>query len=260
MGQEILKVVKIGGNIIDDAQALQSFLHQFSMLPGKKILIHGGGKLATQISKTMGVEVKMWEGRRITDGQTLDIITMVYAGKINKNIIASLQKFKCNSVGFTGADGNSVVSIKRPVKEIDYGFAGDVVQVNTLILEVLLENNVVPVFSAITHDAKGQLLNTNADTMAAEIASAFTNKYEVELYYCFEKAGVLRDIEDESSIIESVDTKSYKELKEEGVIADGMLPKLKNCFYAIDNSVKKVCLGKTEMLFDEDASFTTITS
>ncbi|SDB56251.1 N-acetylglutamate kinase [Flavobacteriaceae bacterium MAR_2010_188] len=258
MTKEILKVVKIGGSIIDDETSLFQFLENFSTLKGKKILVHGGGKLATQLSNKMGVEVKMVEGRRITDAETLDIITMVYAGKINKNIIANLQRFNCNSVGFTGADGNSVVSKKRLVKEIDFGFAGDVEKVNIDVLEILINNKTVPVFCAITHDNQGQLLNTNADTMAAEIAIAFAKIYNVELFYCFEKAGVLMDVADESSIIETIDTSSYSEMKNAGVIADGMLPKLKNCFYAIENKVEKVCLGKTEMLFENYSKFTTI--
>ena len=201
---ETLKVVKIGGNIIDDADALGNFLEGFAKVQGPKILVHGGGKLATKLAKQMGVEVKMTNGRRITDADTLDIITMVYAGKINKNVVANLQAQKCNAVGFSGADGNSIVSVKRPVKDIDFGFVGDVQKVNTEVLEVLLENNITPVFCAISHNENGLLLNTNADTIASEIAIGFANKYKTELYYCFEKNGVLESIEDDNSVIENI--------------------------------------------------------
>ncbi|MDW5287437.1 acetylglutamate kinase [Formosa sp. PL04] len=253
-----LKVVKIGGNIIDYDTTLAVFLKQFATLEGPKILVHGGGKLATKMAKSMNIEVQMVDGRRITDADTLDIITMVYGGKINKNIIAQLQANNCNSVGFTGADGNTIVSEKRPVKTIDYGFVGDVTQVNTKVPKVLLENNITPVFCAITHDENGQLLNTNADTVTSELAIAFADLYQVELYYCFEKDGVLLDIDNPNSVIEHINTENYATLKAEGVITDGMLPKLDNCFYAISNHVFKVCLGKPEMLFNQKTKHTTI--
>lgn len=256
---QTLKVVKIGGNIIDDEKALQVFLQQFAQLKGPKLLVHGGGKLATQLSNSMNVEVKMVEGRRITDAQTLDIITMVYGGKINKNIIAQLQAQSCNAVGFTGADGNSILSIKRPVKTTDYGFVGDVVKVNTEVSSLLLKNNITPVFCAITHDQKGQLLNTNADTITSELAIAFSEEFVVELYYCFEKSGVLENVTDETSVIQNINYRSYETLLEKGIIADGMLPKMKNCFHALNGNVSKVCVGKTNMLFETDALFTTLT-
>lgn len=254
-----LKVIKIGGNIIDNDAALNAFLRDFSKIESPKILIHGGGKLATKLANQMGVEVKMIDGRRITDHDTLDIITMVYAGKINKDIVAKLQANHCNAVGFSGADGNAIVSIKRPVKSIDYGFVGDVVKVNTETLEVLLNNQVTPVFCAITHDDNGQLLNTNADTIASELAIGFANLYQTELYYCFEKNGVLKDVNDDDSVIQHIDSNNYQSLIEDKVIADGMLPKLNNCFHAIHKQVRKVCIGKPEMLFDKNAKFTTIT-
>ena len=254
-----LKVIKIGGNIIDNEGALNAFLKDFATIESPKILVHGGGKLATKLANQMGVEVKMTEGRRITDQDTLDIITMVYAGKINKDIVAKLQAYKCNAIGFSGADGNAIVSIKRPVKTIDYGFVGDVIKVNTETLEVLLNNKVTPVFCAITHDENGQLLNTNADTIASELAVGFANLYDTELYYCFEKNGVLQDINDDISVIQHIDTNNYQDLINNNIIADGMLPKLTNCFSAIRRHVKKVCIGKPEMLFDENAKFTTIT-
>ena len=253
-----LKVVKIGGNIIDDESALSSFLEAFATIQGPKILVHGGGKLATKMAKSMNIEVQMVDGRRITDADTLDIITMVYGGKINKNIIAQLQANNCNSVGFTGADGNVIVSEKRPIKTIDYGFVGDVKQVNTKVPKVLLENNITPVFCAITHDENGQLLNTNADTVTSELAIAFAKLYQVELYYCFEKDGVLLDVNDANSVIEDINTTNYATLKADGIITDGMLPKLDNCFYAISNHVYKVCLGKPDMLFNQTTKHTTI--
>ncbi|WP_066223918.1 acetylglutamate kinase [Formosa haliotis] len=253
-----LKVVKIGGNIIDDDTALAEFLQGFSKIEGPKILVHGGGKLATKMAKSMNIEVKMTDGRRITDADTLDIITMVYGGKINKNIVAQLQANACNSVGFTGADGNAIVSEKRPVKTIDYGFVGDIKTVNTEVLEVLLKHNVTPVFCAITHNEKGQLFNTNADTVASELAIAFANLYQVELNYCFEKDGVLLDVDDPNSVIEDINTANYATLKAEGVITDGMLPKLDNCFHAISHHVSKVCLGKPNMLFNQNTKHTTI--
>ena len=256
---KILKVVKIGGNIIDDEKALQTFIKQFAQLEGPKVLVHGGGKLATQLSKAMNVEVKMVEGRRITDADTLDIITMVYGGKINKNLVALLQASNCNAVGFTGADGNSIVSVKRPVKTVDYGFVGDVTKVNIGIPSLLLNTGVTPVFCAITHDGEGQLLNTNADTITSELAIAFSEEFKVELYYCFEKSGVLEDVNDESSVIQNINSMSYKTLLENGIIADGMLPKMKNCFHALHGNVSKVCIGKMEMLFNENALYTTLT-
>lgn len=253
-----LKIIKIGGNIIDHDKALDAFLVGFAKLKGPKLLVHGGGKLATKLANQMGIEVKITNGRRITDPDTLDIITMVYAGKINKNIVAKLQALNCDSVGFSGADGNSLVSVKRPIKDVDFGLVGDVEKVNTKTLKVLLNNDLTPVFCAITHDEKGQLLNTNADTIACELAIGFANEFKTKLYYCFEKNGVLRDICDDNSVIENINTKEYEGLIDDGVIADGMLPKLNNCFRAIENNVSKVCIGKPEMLFDSNSIFTTI--
>jgi acetylglutamate kinase len=256
---ETLKVIKIGGNIIDNDVALNSFLETFSKINGHKILVHGGGKLATQLAQQMNVEVKMIEGRRITDAETLDLITMVYAGKINKNIVAKLQVNNCNAIGLSGADGNTIVSEKRPVKTIDYGFVGDVVKVNTGAIETLLNASITPIFCAITHDVKGQLLNTNADTIASELAIGFANKFKVELYYCFEKNGVLKNVNDDNSVIEHIDIKTYKTLIKGNIISDGMLPKLNNCFHAINNNVNKVCIGKPEMLFNDNSKYTTLT-
>ena len=253
-----LKVIKIGGNIIDNESTLSDFLVEFSNLKGPKVLVHGGGKLASKLAVQMGIEVKMTNGRRITDSETLDIATMVYAGKINKNIVAQLQANNCNAVGFSGADGNTIVSVKRPVKDVDFGFVGDVVKVNTEVSQLLVNNNVTPVFCALTHDEKGQLFNTNADTIASELAIGFAKDFKVELYYCFEKNGVLQDVEDDNSVIENINPQKYKRLVEEHIIADGMLPKLNNCFHALDYLVSNVCIGKSEMLFDSNSKFTTI--
>jgi acetylglutamate kinase len=254
-----LKIIKIGGNVIDDAQALSSFLYIFSLIEGPKILVHGGGKSATALPEQTGLEVKMIDGRRITDAATLELITMVYAGKINKTIIAQLQALDCNAVGFTGADGNTITSEKRPVSTIDYGFVGDVKLVETSTLELLLNNNISPVFCAITHDKNGQLLNTNADTIASELAIAFAAQFEVELYYCFEKKGVLKDVNDDNSVIQTITKSSYKKLLDAQLIFSGMLPKLNNCFHALDHEVSKVCIGTPEMLLDSKAIFTTLT-
>lgn len=255
---ETLKIIKIGGNIIDNEDALLPFISAFSTLKSPKILVHGGGKLATKLAKQMNVPVKMNEGRRITDADTLDIITMVYAGKINKHIVAQLQANNCNAIGFSGADGNTIVSNKRPIKDIDYGFVGDVKKVNTDTLEVLLKNNITPVFCAITHDKNGQLLNTNADTIASELAIGFASIYNTELYYCFEKNGVLEDVNNDDSVIENINTTTYQKLIQKGIIADGMLPKLNNCFHAITHKISKVCIGKTDMLFNANTKHTTI--
>ena len=255
---ETLKVVKIGGNIIDNDAELTSFLKEFASLNGPKILVHGGGKLATELSNKMNVPVKMIDGRRVTDAETLEIITMVYAGKINKNIVAKLQSFGCNSVGFSGADGNTIIAKKRPVSTVDYGFVGDVVKVNIMVSKLLLNNNITNIFSAISHDQKGQLLNTNADTIASELAIAFSKFYKVELYYFFEKNGVLESIDDNDSVIEQINQETYQKLKKSGIINKGMIPKLDNCFYALEKNVSKVCIGKSNMLFDQQSSYTTI--
>ena len=259
MGKKTLKVIKIGGDIINDNDALLVFLKDFSNLKGHKLLVHGGGKSATDLAQKMGVEVKMIDGRRITDVHTLDIIVMMYAGKINKNIVANLQANQCNAIGFSGADGNSIISTKRPTTPVDFGFAGDVNQVNTEVLELLINQNITPVFCAITHDKNGQLLNTNADTIASELAIALAKIYQTELYFCFEKSGVLRDINDELSVIESITPDNVQELIQNKIISDGMLPKIQNSINAVNHKVNKVCIGKSEMIFNPFTHFTSIT-
>jgi len=253
-----LKIIKIGGNIIDNEDVLQSFLKEFSKIEEPKLLVHGGGKLATKLANQMQVEVKMIDGRRITDAETLDIITMVYAGKINKHIVANLQANNCDAIGFSGADGNTIVSDKRPVKTIDYGFVGDVKQVNTKSLELLLSNNITPVFCAITHDKNGQLLNTNADTIASELAIALSQIFTTELYYCFEKNGVLKDVNDDYSVIKSITSENVQQLIDNQIISEGMLPKINNCMHAVNHNVQKVCIGKPDMLFNKNSTYTTI--
>ncbi len=252
-----LKIIKIGGNIINNETLLNSFLHDFSELDAPKILVHGGGRSASEISEKMGITPKMVDGRRITDAKTLDIITMVYGGKINKNIVAKLQSYDCNSVGFSGADGNTIVSVKRPVKEINYGFVGDITNVNTEVLDILLQHKIAPVFCAITHDKNGQLLNTNADTIASELAVALSKSYNVSLYYCFEKNGVLENINDDNSVIEKINFTTFDSLKNKGIINEGMLPKIQNCLQAIKNGVTSVHIGAPKMPFNSTIKCTT---
>ena len=253
---ETIKIVKIGGNIINNKEVLGSFIANFSKITGPKVLVHGGGKLASELAKKMEVPVKMIDGRRVTDEATLDIITMVYAGKINKNIVAQLQANKINALGFTGADAQTIVSVKRPSKPIDFGYVGDIIKVNTSTLELLLNNGITPVFCAITHDTEGNLLNTNADTIASELAIAFGQNYSTELYYCFEKDGVMRDIDNPDSVIQEINLNTYQELKNEQIIFEGMIPKLDNCFHALKNKVNQVHIGKTDMLFNQQTKHT----
>jgi acetylglutamate kinase len=245
---ESLYVVKIGGNIIDDEELLLSFLKKFAAIGDKKMLIHGGGKLATRMAEKLGIPQQMIDGRRLTDAETLKIVTMVYAGYINKNIIARLQSLHCNALGITGADGNSILSHKREKAGIDYGFAGDVDQVNASFFIQLLLNGQTLVVAPITHDGKGQLLNTNADTIAQEIAKSLSSFFEVTLIYSFEKAGVLKDVENENSVIEKLHLGYYNELKETEKIFAGMIPKLDNAFKAIEAGVQKVIIGRGQEL------------
>ncbi len=249
--KEALYVVKIGGNIIDDNNKLDLFLKDFAAIKGKKILVHGGGKLATQLAKDLGIEQAMVDGRRITDAATLKIVTMVYAGYINKNIVAKLQANKNNAIGFTGADANLIKAHKRlpsDSKGIDYGFVGDIDSVNTSAILPLLQQDIAIVIAPITHDGNGQLLNTNADTIAQSIAVAMSNNYAVSLLYCFEKNGVLLDANNDSTVIPSINKEEYQSLKEKAFIFAGMIPKLDNAFAAINSGVTKVIIGKAEMI------------
>ncbi|MFZ9386776.1 MAG: acetylglutamate kinase [Chitinophagaceae bacterium] len=243
-----LYVIKIGGNIIDDESKLALFLQAFSGVPGKKILVHGGGKLATRMAGQLGIEQKLVDGRRITDSETLKIVTMVYAGYINKQIVSGLQALHCNAIGLSGADGDSIRAHKRQHANIDYGYVGDVDAVNTGLIGSLLEQNISLVFAPVTHDRQGQLLNTNADTIAQEIATSMSGSYEVELIYTFEKSGVLLDATDDSTVIPVLRPSTYRELKTSEKIFSGMIPKLDNAFTALDRGVRKVVIGRAEKL------------
>lgn len=241
-----LIIVKIGGNVIDDETKLSSFLKDFAAVDAKKILIHGGGKSATRLAEQMNVPQQMIEGRRITDAESLKIVTMVYAGYINKNIVAQLQTHNCNAIGISGADGNVILAHKRVHPTIDYGYVGDVDAINSDFLKNLLEQNLTPIIAPITHDKNGQLLNTNADTIAQETAKAMSSSFDVQLIYSFEKDGVLLDVSDSTSVVQKLGPKYYSELKQKGAIFAGMIPKLDNAFTALNSGVKKVIIGKAE--------------
>jgi acetylglutamate kinase len=256
---EKLSIIKIGGNIIEDEISLNKFLKLFSNLEGNKILVHGGGKRATHIASKLGIESKMVKGRRVTDPETLEVITMVYGGLVNKNVVAKLQALGTDAIGLTGADINSIQSDKRPVKDIDFGFVGDVKKVASNSINKLLKADFTPVFCAITHDGNGQLLNTNADTIASKIAVGMSEIYDTSIYYCFELNGVLEDFNDKESIIKKINSENYQKLLKEGIISDGMIPKLDNCFDALNSGVQKVHIGNTSMLTKENNIFTTIT-
>jgi len=248
--KETLYIIKIGGNVIDDEVKLSLFLESFASLESRKILVHGGGKLATKLAEELGIVQKIVDGRRITDPETLKIVVMVYAGFINKNIVAQLQRFNCNAVGLCGSDGDAILAHKRNHPVIDYGLVGDVDIINTGFLKIFLEKNISIVFAPLTHDGKGQLLNTNADTIAQEMAVAMSSDYEVQLIYSFEKNGVLFDPEDDAAVIPSLNPAYYKELRAKEKIYAGMIPKLDNAFAALRSGVKKVIIGKAEKLKD----------
>jgi len=243
-----LTVLKVGGKIVEEEDGLNRFLADFSQIDGTKILVHGGGTLATKMATQLGIKSQMIDGRRITDAETLKIVTMVYAGWVNKMIVARLQALGVNAIGLTGADMNIIRSVKRPVQEIDYGFVGDIEEVDAARLEMLLKQDIVPVIAPLTHDRQGLLLNTNADTIAAETAVALANMFDVSLIYCFEKSGVLRDETDETSVIPVIDRDMFYELKKQGVIQGGMIPKLENAFRAIDSGVKQVIITKASAI------------
>ena len=259
MSKEKLSIIKIGGNIIEEETSLNEFLKLFSNIKGKKILVHGGGKRATHIASKLGIKSKMIDGRRITDTETLEVITMVYGGLVNKNVVAKLQANSVNAIGLTGADINSIQSEKRPVKDIDFGFVGDVKKIAHNSINKLIKADFTPVFCAITHDGNGQLLNTNADTIASQIAIGMSSLYETTIYYCFELNGVLQDFNDKESVIKKINSETYKKLLEDGIISEGMLPKLENCFDALNNGVQNIKMGNTAMLTKENDNYTTIT-
>lgn len=248
-----LTVVKIGGNVIDNAPLLDSVLGDFAKLEGAKILVHGGGKLATRLGEKLGIKAKFHEGRRITDDAMLEIAVMSYAGSTNKSVVAKLQALQVNAIGLTGADGNLILSEKRPVKTVDFGWVGDVKKVDSNKLSKLIELGFVPIFAALTHDGNGQLLNTNADTIASEIAIACSDFFETELLYCFEKPGVLENSENDDSVILLLDAELYQALRAENKVHSGMLPKLDNCFRALENGVSVVKIGNEKLLSDQNS-------
>lgn len=245
-----LYVIKVGGNVIDDESSLLSFLKDFSLLNERKILVHGGGKIATTIGDKLGIESKYKDGRRITDDDTIDLVTMVYGGLVNKKIVATLQSLQCNAIGLSGADANVMPAVKRPVKNIDYGWVGDINQQNIPAdtWQFLLENSLVPVLAPLTHDFQGNMLNTNADTMASAVAVALSKYYEVNLVYCFEKKGVLENVNDDDSVIQKIDKIKFARLKKEERLHSGILPKIDNAFASVEAGVANVIIGQAGQL------------
>jgi len=237
-----LTIIKVGGNVVEEESSLKSLLKDFSRIAGNKILVHGGGKTATILSEKLGIESKKVEGRRITDAETLKVVTMVYAGLVNKNIVAGLQALGNNAIGLTGADLDLIRAAKRPVGEVDYGYVGDIKTVNYQALNELLNSGAIPVVAPITHDGHGQLLNTNADTIASELAAAMSYDFEVQLIYCFEKSGVLMNENDEGSRINEINPEVFGELKANGVVSGGMIPKLSDGFAALNRGVGVVVI------------------
>lgn len=247
-----INVVKIGGNVIDNADALARFIEDFAKLPAPKILIHGGGKLATRLSEKLEIPTQMIEGRRVTNRETLDVVTMVYAGLINKQVVAGLQAVGCNAIGLSGADGNVVPAVRRKPEPIDFGFVGDIdaEKINSDFIATLLEAGVAPVFCAITHDEKGSLLNSNADSVASAVAMAAARIAPTDMHFCFEKLGVMRDIDDPDSLIEEIRPESYRELRETGVVNKGMIPKIDNAFRAVEAGVQSVIIKHSDNLLE----------
>ena len=241
-----LTIIKVGGKVVEESESLSALLDQLKKISGNKLLVHGGGSTATIIAEKLGLETHMVEGRRITDAGMLEVVTMVYGGLLNKKIVAGLQARGMNAVGLTGADFNLIEAHKRPVKDVDYGFVGDVDDVNVYELRLLINENVVPVIAPLTHDGKGQMLNTNADTIAAELATELANYYKVYLFYCFEKKGVLTNPEDESSVVYDLDRELFNKYTREGIISEGMIPKLENGFRAKHKGVKEVLITNPE--------------
>ncbi len=240
--REKLTIIKVGGKIVEEEATLECLLNDFAAIDGYKILVHGGGRSATKIAALLGIESRMVNGRRITDAETLKVVTMVYGGLVNKNIVAGLQARGVNALGLTGADMNIICSEKRPVKEVDYGYVGDVKQINTESLSYLIYKGIVPVLAPLTHDGHGNMLNTNADTIAGETAKALASYFDVTLVYCFEKRGVLRDEKDDESVIPHLTRGEFDAYVADGTIREGMIPKLENSFSALDAGVSKVII------------------
>ncbi len=242
---EPLYIIKIGGNVLDNEAVLQMFLADFAIIKGLKILVHGGGKIATKLGQQLGIEPNFINGRRITDDGTINLVTMVYGGLVNKQLVASLQQLGCNAIGLTGADANIIPAAKRPVKETDFGWVGDVNErdIPAPTLQLFLNNGLVPVLAPLTHDQQGHMLNTNADTIASAVAVALSAIYTTRLIYCFEKKGVLEDVNNEASVIPLINQQSYQSLLADGKLFDGILPKLHNAFKAINAGVHEVLIG-----------------
>lgn len=245
-----LTIIKVGGKIVEEKESLDSLLRDFAAIDGFKLLVHGGGRSATKVAAQLGIETLMIDGRRVTDDAMLDVVTMVYGGLVNKKVVARLQSLGIDALGMTGADMDIIHSHKRPVKSVDYGWVGDVDRVNGEALSALLRSGVVPVIAPLTHDGKGHLLNTNADTMAGETAKGLAPFFDVSLVYCFEKPGVLRDENDDESVIAEIDPALFASLKEEGIVTGGMLPKLENAFNALDAGVGEVVITRASALDD----------
>ena len=252
-------IVKIGGNLINNSQILNRFLKSFAKIETKKILIHGGGNQVTKLSKKLNLNVKIKNGRRITSIQDLEVATMIFAGSLNKTLVTKLQSFNCNSIGLSGADANLIESVKRPVKEIDYGLVGDIKKINSIFLKNLIDQNLIPVICSITHDKNGQLLNTNADTISSEIAISLSEYYTVDLIYCHEKNGVLSNPNDDNSTFDKLNEKEFNNYLELKIISNGMIPKLTNSFYALNNGVKSVKIAG-QSLDEQNMKSTTITN
>ncbi len=253
-----LFIIKVGGNIIDNEEKLASFLSSFSSVDAYKILVHGGGKIATEIGNKLGIESKYINGRRITDEATIDLVTMVYGGLINKKIVAQLQSLNCNAIGLTGADGNIIPATKRVIKDVDFGRVGDLEssKLKAERLKLLLDNDFIPVFAPLTHDEQGHILNTNADTIASGLAIALSKFYAVRLLYCFEKKGVLENVDDDNSVINFINKEKYRQLCKEQKLFAGIIPKIDNAFAAISAGVKEVLIGSADDLIQNTTTET----
>lgn len=251
---EKITIVKVGGKVVEEEASLKQLLSEFSKIDGYKLLVHGGGRSATKIAEQLGIETKMVNGRRITDAEMLNVVTMVYGGLVNKNIVARLQSLGMNALGLTGADLNIIRSEKRPVGEVDYGFVGDVKKVDGKMLSTLLSQNIVPVIAPLTHNGEGVMLNTNADTMAGETAKGLVPFFDVTLIYCFEKKGVLMDENDDDSVIPNINPEQFQKLVADGIISKGMIPKLENAFEAVRAGVKRVVITRSDALQEGDGT------
>lgn len=247
-----LTIIKVGGGILNERKLFEIFLENYSKIKGLKLLIHGGGVIASNYMIRLGIPVKMNKGRRITDSNTLDIAVMTYAGLINKNIVSILQKFNCNAIGLCGADANLITSKIREIKEIDYGLVGDIISINDNFINQLLKLKISPIICSLTHNGYGQLLNTNADSIASEISIKLSKNYDVTLKYCFDKPGVLIDKNDNLSFKKTISKTDYKQLVNNKIISDGMVPKIENCFYALENGVNNVFIGDHDIIKTTD--------